>query len=55
MESDYNTRNKNDSWISRKKEQAATDVNTIKSTHVILKELKSLCSLISVYYRYKFR
>lgn len=37
MESDYNTRNKNDSWIFRKKEQAATDVNTIKSTHVILK------------------
>lgn len=37
MESDYNTRNKNDSWIFRKKEQAATDVNTIKSTHVRLK------------------
>lgn len=37
MESDYNTRNKNDSWIFRKKEQAATDVKTIKSTHVRLK------------------
>lgn len=40
MESDYNTRNKNDSWIFRKKEQAATDVKTIKSTHVRLKSFK---------------
>lgn len=39
MESNYNTRNMNDSWIQEKKKQAATDVNTIKSTHVRLKSL----------------
>lgn len=27
----------NDSWIQEKKKQVATDVNTIKSTHVRLK------------------
>lgn len=34
----------NDSWIQEKKKQAATDVNTIKSTHVRLKSLNH-CAL----------
>lgn len=29
----------NDSWIQEKQKQAATDVNTIKSTHVRWKSL----------------